>query len=130
MLDTDVAIEILGRRDAALPGRLQALPGDAVVSAVTLMELTYGVECSTEVEANRAALDDFLVMVPVLPFDAAAASHAGIIRAALRRRGTPIGAYDALIAGHARSQGLAVATGNISEFARVDRLTVEDWSSE
>jgi hypothetical protein len=38
-----------------------------------------------------------------------------------------IGAYDVLIAGHARSRGLQIVTSNLSEFRRVDGLMSEDW---
>lgn len=66
----------------------------------------------------------------MLPFDSAAASHAADIRAALERRGTPIGAYGLMIAGHARSRGLIVVTGNLGEFNRVEGLRSEDWLAE
>ena len=60
-------------------------------------------------------------------FDADAADHAADIRAALERGGRVIGGYDLLIAGHARSRGLVVVTGNLGEFNRVDGLRCEDW---
>jgi tRNA(fMet)-specific endonuclease VapC len=63
----------------------------------------------------------------VLPFDDAAASHFGDIRADLERRGCLIGPYDLMIARHARSHGLVVVTGNLGEFRRVDGLRCEDW---
>jgi tRNA(fMet)-specific endonuclease VapC len=66
----------------------------------------------------------------VLPFDDNAAAHAAEIRGSLERRGQPIGSYDTLIAGHARSRGIIVVTGNISEFSRVEGLRVEDWSGD
>jgi tRNA(fMet)-specific endonuclease VapC len=37
-----------------------------------------------------------------------------------------IGPYDILIAGHARSRGLVVVTGNLGEFHRVEGLRAED----
>ena len=40
---------------------------------------------------------------------------------------TTIGPYDTMIAGHARSEGLIVVTGNLREFSRVDGLRCEDW---
>ncbi|NYT79624.1 type II toxin-antitoxin system VapC family toxin [Alcaligenaceae bacterium] len=46
----------------------------------------------------------------VLPFDSAAASHSGQIRSELKKKGTPIGPYDVLIAGHARSLRLVLVT--------------------
>ena len=63
----------------------------------------------------------------MLEFDADAVAHAGEIRADLERRGTTIGSYDVLIAGHARSRGLVVVTGNLDEFRRVEGLRCEDW---
>jgi tRNA(fMet)-specific endonuclease VapC len=42
----------------------------------------------------------------------------------------PIGGYDLLIAGHARSRGLTVVTGNLTEFGRVDGLRCEDWLAD
>ncbi|PSH70539.1 hypothetical protein CU102_00280 [Phyllobacterium brassicacearum] len=65
-----------------------------------------------------------------MPFDEAAAAHAASIRAALERNGLPIGGYNLLTAGHARSAGLAVITGNLREFTRVDGLIAEDWLPE
>ena len=38
-----------------------------------------------------------------------------------------IGAYDVMIAGIARSQGLILAANNLREFERVERLRVERW---
>ena len=37
------------------------------------------------------------------------------------------GGYDRLIAGHARSKGLVIVTGNLREFTRVEGLRAEDW---
>ncbi len=65
----------------------------------------------------------------VLDFDEAAAEHAGEIRADLERKGQVIGGYDLLIAGHARSRGLLVVTGNLREFHRVEGLRSGDWAA-
>lgn len=52
----------------------------------------------------------------------------GQIRADLAGTGLPIGPYDQLIAGHARSLGLVLVTNNTSEFARVEGLRIENWA--
>ena len=50
-------------------------------------------------------------------------------RAELARSGTPIGPYDQLIAGHARSRGLIMVTNNRRVFDRgVPGLRIEDWT--
>ncbi|WP_312164830.1 PIN domain-containing protein [Phenylobacterium sp.] len=72
-------------------------------------------------------MERFASRLEVLAFDDVAADHAAEIRASLERRGQPIGGYDLLIAGHARSRGLTVVTGNLAEFGRVEGLRCEDW---
>jgi tRNA(fMet)-specific endonuclease VapC len=92
-----------------------------------LTELLYGAAKSARPDANRREVESFAARLEVLPFDAQAAAHAGDIRATLERQGRSIGAYDVLIAGHARSRGLVVVTGNRGEFDRVEGLRCEDW---
>ena len=50
------------------------------------------------------------------------------MRTALELRGTPIGPYDVLIAGHALRHGATLVTANTREFSRVPGLMVEDWA--
>ncbi|WGY03275.1 PIN domain-containing protein [Nocardioides sp. QY071] len=126
LIDTDVAIELLRKRDLPLRERWRAA-GPAAASAVSLFELRFGAARSTEAARNALAVDELAAAVDFLEFDADAAAHAGDIRADLARRGTPIGAYDVMIAGHARSRGLIVVTRNEREFHRVEGLRVERW---
>jgi tRNA(fMet)-specific endonuclease VapC len=98
------------------------------ISTIVLTELLHGAAESARPQKNRREVENFAERLEVLPFDAAAADHAADIRAALERQGRPIGGYDVLIAGHARSRGLIVVTGNRSEFDRVDGLRCEDWA--
>ena len=64
---------------------------------------------------------------PVVEFDRDDARRAGLIRAELANRGTPIGPYDVLIAGQALNRGLILITRNVREFSRVSGLQIEDW---
>jgi tRNA(fMet)-specific endonuclease VapC len=57
-----------------------------------------------------------------------AAVHYAEIRAHLKRRGAMIGANDLFIAAHARALGLTLVTNNTAEFARVSKLSVENWT--
>jgi len=49
------------------------------------------------------------------------------VRSALQRRGTPIGPLDMLIAAHAVSLDIPLATNNLREFRSVPGLRVENW---
>lgn len=101
--------------------------GQLAISTVTLMELIYGAEKSSNPERNLADIEGFAARLEVLKYDQDASIHTGQLRAELARAGTPIGPYDHMIAGHARSQGLILVTNNRREFDRVPGLRVEDW---
>lgn len=92
-----------------------------------MYELLHGAAKSNRPQHNRSEVERFAARLDVLVFDEPAAAHAADIRSALERTGKPIGAYDLLIAGPARSRGLTVVTGNLAEFNRVERLRCEDW---
>lgn len=130
LLDTNVLILLLRGRAEALRPKLKASSGRLAVSTVSVAELEFGLDRSTKPEHDHARVEGLLSLLRVLPFDRRAAHHAGRIASELNRRGTPIGPYDTLIAGHARSQGLVVVTTNFREFARVPGLQAEDWTTD
>ena len=72
-------------------------------------------------------LDAFFSVVDTVPFNETDAQATAAIRAALKSKGQPIGAYDALIARTGVARGLIVATSNIGELNRVSGLQVENW---
>ena len=129
MLDTDISSYIMKRSHERVLGRLQEIPIDAVcISVITKSELLFGVEVSPRREQDRAALDEYLRHVEVLDFPDEAALHYAQIRAALKARGTMIGANDLFIAAHARSLNLSLVTNNTQEFCRVPELRIENWA--
>lgn len=130
MLDTSLCIRVLRDRPSGLRERFNLNADALAISTIVLTELLHGAAKSARPEHNRNQVEVFAARLDVLPFDGRAADHAADIRAALERQGRPIGAYDLLIAGHARSRGLVVVTGNLDEFSRVDGLRSEDWLAE
>ena len=127
LLDSNLCIRLIRERQPSLRARFDAEAAALCISSVVLFELEYGAANSGRVVEGRAQVAAFIARLQVLDFDADAARHAGEIRASLRERGQTIGAYDVMIAGHARSKGLIVVTGNLGEFRRVDGLRCEDW---
>lgn len=127
LLDTNLCIRVLRDRPQGLRERFNAEASSLSISSVVLYELLFGAAKSARPVENRNAVEAFAARIEVLDFDADAAAHAGEIRADLERQGRSIGSYDVLIAGHARSRGLVVVTGNLGEFERVDGLRCEDW---
>ena len=111
MLDTDISSYIMKRSHDEVLRRLQKIPIAAVcISVITKSELLFGVEVSPRRQQDEAAL------------------HYAQIRAALKARGTMIGANDLFIAAHARSLALTLVTNNTQEFGRVRDLRIENWA--
>lgn len=127
MLDTNLCIRVLRDRPAGLRERFNQEAAALCISTVTLAELMHGAEKSDRPIEKRQQVEAFAARLDVLPFNAEAAAHYGEIRADLERKGQVIGPYDLMIAGHARSRGLVVVTGNLGEFTRVAGLRSEDW---
>jgi tRNA(fMet)-specific endonuclease VapC len=127
MLDTNICIFTIKNKPAAVREMFIRHHGSMCISTVTLMELFYGVEKSSNPAKNLAEVEGFAARLEILDFDVHSAAHAGQIRAELSKLGTPIGPYDQMIAGHARSRGLIVVTNNKNEFERVPGLRVENW---
>lgn len=126
-LHTKLCIRVLRDRPQGLRARFNAHAEALSISDVVFYELLYGAERSADVVRSRRAVEHFAARLAVLPYDSAAASHTADIRADLEERGCVIGPYDLMIAGHARSRGLVVVTGNLGEFQRVRGLLCEDW---
>ncbi|WP_342067085.1 type II toxin-antitoxin system tRNA(fMet)-specific endonuclease VapC [Achromobacter kerstersii] len=128
MLDTNICIFTIKNKPDVVRQAFNQRHAQLCVSAITSMELAYGAEKSAAVARNQAVVEGFLARLDVLDYDLAAADSTGQLRAELARAGTPIGPYDAMIAGHARSRGLILVTNNTREFARVPGLRLEDWT--
>ena len=102
--------------------------GDIGISSITLAELNYGIQKSSNPIKNEKALENFLLPLEILNFDFSATISYGLIRADLEKKGMPIGSLDTLIAAHAKSKKLTLVTNNEKEFIRVSDLKVENWT--
>ncbi|KWE48123.1 twitching motility protein PilT [Burkholderia ubonensis] len=132
MLDTNICSYIMRERPPVVLSRLQSCVGAQhriVVSAVTYAEMRFGAIGRKASPKHADLVTAFVARLDgVLPWDAAAVDAATAVRAELAARGTPIGANDASIAGHAIAAGAVLVTHNTREFGRVDGLSFEDWA--
>lgn len=126
LLDTNAVITLLNGMNSHLAQRVrQNKPSDICISVIVSHELFYGAFKSQRAARNVALVDS--LQFEVLEFDKEDSRQAGEIRAALAVKGTPIGPYDALIAGQALARNLILITHNTDEFGRVPELQIEDW---
>ncbi len=127
LLDTNILI-YLDKRAGNCLAHLQKHPEqDVALSAVSLMEIEYGLAKSLRPEHMRHFMQDMCKRYALLSLDATSAQYAGRLKASLASLGAPIGPYDLQIAGIALAHNLTVVTHNTSEFSLVPGLQVEDW---
>ena len=132
LLDSNICIAVLNESSQRVTESIRQakLSGaDLFLSSIVLHELWFGVAKSQRIARNAAILTEFIHgSYPTLAFSNGDAKVAGQIRASLKAIGTPIGAYDTLIAGQALARGLTLATANTREFSRVEGLKLTDWT--
>jgi tRNA(fMet)-specific endonuclease VapC len=131
-VNTTVTVGLFDTSTVILLGRLSpgiALPDEALISAITLAELSVGPLVATNDE-ERARRQTHLQQAEAdfdpVPFDAAAARAFGRVAASMRGSGRKPAAraYDALIAATAIANELPIYTCNPSDFAGIPELTV------
>jgi tRNA(fMet)-specific endonuclease VapC len=134
LLDTNAVVAILRARPATVRDRLRRARAEGAalaIPSIVLFELWHGVARSRRRRENAERLRVFLAAeIDVVPFAVEDAPIAGDLRRALEAAGTPIGAYDLLIAAQALRTGATLVTANATEFARVPGLAQQDWSVE
>lgn len=126
LLDTNVVVAHL-KGNATVSARLADRIEDVAVPALVVAELDYGAKASARPAENLERLATFLECIEVVPFDEAAASTYGTLRAKLRAIGKPTGEIDALIAAVALSRSAILVTHNTRDFENIEHLQLEDW---
>lgn len=127
MLDTNTASAAI-KGSAALDRHLGQIPlRQWCLSAITRAELRYGLALRPDATRLARLVNEFLAMAHTLDWNKAATDAHGYLRAQLRQRGTPIGAFDEMIAAHALATGAVLVTDNVKHFSQVDGLVVENW---
>jgi tRNA(fMet)-specific endonuclease VapC len=127
MLDTNMCLYLMRHQPPQVAARFaNCRRGDVVISAITLAELRFGIECQPEQRTrNERALTALLEDVPAVSFGDAAARCYGPVRAAVRERRRD--ALDKLIAAHALSLDLVLVTNDEDDFRDYAQLRLENW---
>ena len=123
LIDSDLAIYSMGgERDSALNVRLATCyPGEVAISAISFAEVALGTWNGKP--PRQDVLDAFVRVIPIVPFDDAAARE--YARLPFKRA-----RFDRLLAAHALSIGATVVTNNPGDFADVPGLKIENWAAE
>ena len=93
--------------------------GSIAISVISYAEVAYGTYGGKP--PSPEVLEAFIDAIPMVPFDEAAARE--YARLPFKRA-----RFDRLLAAHALSIGAVVITSNVSDFADVPGLKVENWT--
>lgn len=120
LLDTNI-ISALLKGDSSIADHIDQAE-DTYIPSIVIGELYYGAEYSTQVERNISNIIKLKNRYPVLSVDAGTARVFGIIKAHLRKKGTPIPENDIWIASICQQHQLTLITrdGHFNEIADLD----------
>lgn len=125
LLDTNVAIHMRDGEGDIL-ARVTALQGAVLLSVISRVELEGGVyRDPAQAHLRRPRLDAILDVLPVLPFDKAAADayRAIVETAGYSRRKLP----DRMIAAQALVHRATLVTLNVADFQDIPGLSLLEW---
>ena len=116
LLDTDIAIDFLRRREYARK-LLEHWAGEGLlaISTLTHLEIYQGMKIGEE-GATNAFLDGLISVVVDIPV----ARRAGTMLGELRSKGTTVGIADAIIAATALQLGVPLLTSNVEHYPFID----------
>jgi tRNA(fMet)-specific endonuclease VapC len=130
LLDTNTCIRYINGRSLQLRAKFLTLAvEDIAVCSIVKAELYAGSAKSVTPERSLTKQQSFISQFISLPFDDAAATVDGQVRASLEKTGMPIGPLDMLIAAIAIAHNPILVTHNTTEFSRIPNLRLEDWES-
>lgn len=138
ILDTNVVSELVQERPypTVLDWWNSQDSGDIFTTAITEAETRFGIAImpAGRRRNQRAGRTDYILRVflnnRILPFDTTAAQIYADIAAHRRAVGLHIDIPDVQIAAIARSQNMAVATRNVSDFTDCGVELIDPWSTE
>jgi tRNA(fMet)-specific endonuclease VapC len=129
LLDTTFVID--AERSAEVLDELIGDDDDVAIAAITVAELTVGVELASPRRRSRrqAYVDEVLALIPVLPYDESVAFKHAHLLVAVRRAGRPRGAHDLIIAATAVASRRTVVSADRHAFDDLPGVTAIDHRS-
>lgn len=126
LLDTNICIHLFRGQFNLLDKFKEVDLQDCAISEITLAELIFGAENSSNPEKNQKIIDAFLEQIKILPIFNAIPIYAKE-KVRLRKKGIMISDFDLFIGSTAVANELIMVTENIKEFERISKLEIENW---
>jgi len=128
LLDTDTLIYNLKGNDSIKRNLELHLEDPIKISVITLMELYFGAYKSEKVAGNLAKIRRIENSFEIVPTGKESAQTFGMLKASLKKSGSPLDDFDLLIASCAMAHNLTLVTNNTKHFSRIDGLKLTNWT--
>lgn len=126
LLDTNICIHFFRDKYGIKEKLLETGIHNCAISEITLAELIYGAENSSNPIRNLEIVEELSSIVPILPIFNGIRVY-GREKARLRKSGNMISDFDLLIGCTAIEFGLVMVTENYREFERIKGIKLENW---
>jgi tRNA(fMet)-specific endonuclease VapC len=126
LLDTNICIHFFRGKFNLIEKFQEENIENFAISEITLAELIFGAENSSNPKKNYKLIDEFSEQVKILPIFNSINTYAKE-KVKLRKSGTMISDFDLLIASTAIANELIMVTENVKEFERISKIKIENW---
>ena len=126
LLDTNIGIHFF-RGKFNLIEKLEKIGlHNCAISEITLAELIFGAEKSSNPDKNHAIIKIFTQQLTILPIYDCILKY-GKEKTRLRKSGIMISDFDLLIGCTAVEKQLIMVTENVKEYKRISDIKIENW---
>ena len=128
--DSDFIIDFLrGKKEAINKVKEFEEEGrELITTAINSLEIYVGIMTIDKLKSQRVIkTNEFLNSILILPFTKEASEKAALLLNSLKKKGTPIGLKDTLIAAIAINNDIPLLTRNLKHFNKIENLKIETW---
>jgi tRNA(fMet)-specific endonuclease VapC len=126
LLDTDICVEIL-RKNANVIRNREKYDDETAVSFLSVSELYYGAEKSSNPIKNHFLIEEFLLTLEVIQSDNEILNMFGRLKFQLYKQNLLLPDADIFIAATTYVKADKLITGNTKHFQRFANLVTENW---
>lgn len=126
LLDTNICIHFFRGKFNLLKKIETVKLQNCAISEITLAELVFGAENSSNPQMNNELIVQFTEHLNILPLLNAIDFYAKE-KVRLRKEGLMISDFDLLIGATAVANNLIMVTENTKEFQRISSIKIENW---
>jgi tRNA(fMet)-specific endonuclease VapC len=126
LLDTDICIEIL-RKNSDVIRKREKYDDETAISFISVAELYYGAEKSSNPLKNHFLIEEFLLTIDVIHSEDEILKMFGRLKSQLYSQNLLLPDADIFIAATAYAKADKLITGNTKHFQRFANLSIENW---